>query len=59
MADDEAPMHPPDPDAPEPALPPMPEVAPERDEDMLDETADFLQDTLEDEQKPPRDFDFD
>jgi hypothetical protein len=40
------------------------EAAPEGDEDVLEETPDFLQDTPEHdrlwfEQKPPRDFDFD
>jgi hypothetical protein len=61
IEEDQAPMsmYPPDPDAPEPALPPTPELAPEADEDMLDETPDFLPGTLEDEQKPPCDFDFD
>jgi hypothetical protein len=50
-----------EPFAPEP--PPEPEAA-EADEDVLEETPDFLQETPEHdrlwfEQKPPRDFDFD
>jgi hypothetical protein len=47
-------------DEPEPAEPP----APRADEDVLEETPDFLEETPEDdqlwfEQKPPKDFDFD
>jgi CapZ-interacting protein len=47
-------------DEPEPAEPP----APQADEDVLEETPDFLEETPEDdqlwfEQKPPKDFDFD
>jgi hypothetical protein len=50
-----------EPFAPEP--PPEPEAS-ESDEDVLEETPDFLQETPEHdrlwfEQKPPRDFDFD
>jgi hypothetical protein len=44
--------------------PPPPEPAPEGEQDVLEETPDFLQETPEHdklwfEQKPPRDFDFD
>jgi hypothetical protein len=53
---------------PEPAEEPEPEAAepaaPRTDEDVLEETPDFLEETPEDdqlwfEQKPPKDFDFD
>ena len=48
---------------PEPVAEAEPE-APRRDEDVLEETPDFLEESPEDdqlwfEQKPPKDFDFD
>lgn len=71
---DQALEAPPEPD-PEPAEEPEPEAdekppeqaeaeAPRHDEDVLEETPDFLEETPEDdelwfEQKPPKDFDFD
>ena len=63
LADEPAPVEPARPALPEPA--PEPERAqPAGDEDVLEETPDFLQETPEHErlwfeQKPPRDFDFD
>ncbi len=49
---------------PPPVSPPPAQAAPAEDEDVLEETPDFLQETPEHdrlwfEQKPPRDFDFD
>jgi hypothetical protein len=48
----------------EPEDAPVPEASRSRDEDVLEETPDFLEETPEDdelwfEQKPPKDFDFD
>jgi hypothetical protein len=54
-----------DDEEPEPAEEPEPEAAaPRHDDDVLEETPDFLEETPEDdqlwfEQKPPKDFDFD
>lgn len=62
----EAPREPEPEDEPESAEEPEPPEAeaPRRDEDVLEETPDFLEETPEDdqlwfEQKPPKDFDFD
>lgn len=61
----EAPREPEPEDEPAADEPEAPEAeAPRRDEDVLEETPDFLEETPEDdqlwfEQKPPKDFDFD
>jgi hypothetical protein len=67
LEDDAGPARPPDDEPPTEVtapLAPPPDGAPRGDEDVLEETPEFLQETPEHdrlwfEQKPPRDFDFD